>query len=66
MKKNNIGVIALALGGVGIAYYLYNQSKKAKQVTDRLNVEPANEIEKQSEENESTPGGDGLIDSSPK
>lgn len=62
MKKNNIGVIALALGGAGIAYYLFNQSKKAKQVTDRLNVEPANEMEKETEETESSPGGEGLID----
>jgi hypothetical protein len=64
MKKNNIGVIALALGGVGIAYYLYNQSKKSKRVTDRLNVEPAIDMEKETEESESTPGGEGLIDPS--
>jgi hypothetical protein len=65
MKKLNIGAIALGIGGIGIAYYLYNQRKKAKETTDKLNVEPANNIEeKETEQSEETPGSDGLVSKS--
>lgn len=63
MKKQNIGTIALILGGAGLAFYLYKKSKAGKDISKGVNVEPvALDESEEKETSEQTPGSEGLID----